>query len=67
MTTTPLRKKLDLDLVAKMYRQGWTVRGLAAHFSYSYGSIHKALAKAGVQMRRPGGARVRKRPAGKAA
>jgi hypothetical protein len=49
------RDQLTQELV-EAYRQGASIRDLAASSGRSYGLIHKLLGEAGVQLRARGGA-----------
>jgi hypothetical protein len=48
-------RKLDNAKLAKSYRNGDSIRDLAAKTGASYGTVHNRLEDAGVKMRRRGG------------
>ncbi|MGW2937643.1 helix-turn-helix domain-containing protein [Streptomyces sp. NPDC001156] len=52
------RKAVAEDL-AGLYREGYSIRGIAARTSRSYGAVHQLLLDAGVTLRPRSSARVR--------
>lgn len=54
------RRTLAKDLVRR-YEAGESIRALASSTGHSYGFVHRVLVEAGVQIRRRGGARRRKK------
>lgn len=60
--TLPEREKLVQDL-AKRYRSGESIRVIAEIAGRPYGTVHRWLAEAGVQMRPRGGSRQKPVPA----
>ena len=48
-------KKLDNTKLAKAYRNGDSIRDLAAKTGASYGTVHNRLQESGVKMRSRGG------------
>lgn len=48
--------------LARRYRSGASIRDLVAETGRSYGTIHRALTKAGVKLRRRGGDNRKKKP-----
>jgi hypothetical protein len=57
------RRTLANDLVQR-YAEGASIRTLATSTGRSYGFVHQILTEAGVELRKRGGPRRRRRPTG---